>query len=81
MEISKKKISFLITHYNRSNELLKCLMAIKSLNVMDSEIVVCDDASKEEHLLRIQDYDIDQLLVSKTNQGLAANIKRMYLCS
>lgn len=76
MEVRKKQISFLITHYNRPKDLLQCLAAIKSLKVEDSEIVVCDDASLEEHLKTIQDYETDQLIVSKTNQGLAANINK-----
>ncbi|SFF16027.1 glycosyltransferase family 2 protein [Flavobacterium xueshanense] len=76
MKISKKKISFLITHYNRPLDLLKCLKAIKSLNISDSEIVVCDDASQDKHLETIKDYEIDQLIVAKTNQGLAANINK-----
>lgn len=76
MEISKMKISFLITHYNRPIDLLQCLAAIRSLNVSDSEIVVCDDASQKEHLETIQGYEIDQLLVSKMNLGLAANINK-----
>ncbi|MDP3679667.1 MAG: glycosyltransferase family 2 protein [Flavobacterium sp.] len=76
MEVPKIQISFLITHYNRPSDLLKCLAAIKSLKVADSEIVVCDDASLEEHLKTIQDYEIDRLVVSKTNQGLAANINK-----
>ena len=76
MEISKKQISFLITHYNRPDDLLQCIGAIKKLEVVDSEIVVCDDASQEEHLKTIQDYEIDQLILSKTNQGLAANINK-----
>jgi glycosyltransferase involved in cell wall biosynthesis len=38
--------------------------------------VVCDDASQEEHLKTIQDYQIDQLIVSEINQGLAANINK-----
>jgi glycosyltransferase involved in cell wall biosynthesis len=74
MEISKIQISFLITHYNRPVDLLKCLEAIKNLKVLDSEIVVCDDASHEEHFKTIQYYQIDQLIGSKINQGLAANI-------
>lgn len=76
MEKSKKHISFLITHYNRPNDLAKCLAAIRSLNLLDSEIVVCDDASHEEHLKTIQDYQIDQLIVAEMNQGLAANINK-----
>jgi glycosyltransferase involved in cell wall biosynthesis len=74
MEISKKQISFLITHYNRPDDLLKCLKAIKNLNISDSEIVVCDDASQCQHLETIEGYEVDQLIVAKTNQGLAANI-------
>lgn len=76
MERRKMKISFLITHYNRPIDLLKCLAAIRSLNVSDSEILVCDDASHEDHLKTIQEYQIDQLIVSKMNQGLAANINK-----
>ncbi|MFV8322598.1 glycosyltransferase family 2 protein [Flavobacterium sp. LS2R12] len=76
MENRKVQISFLITHYNRPDDLLQCLMAIKSLKVVDSEIVVSDDASQEEHLKIIQDYEIDKLITSRTNQGLAANINK-----
>lgn len=76
MGSNKIKISFLITHYNRPDDLLQCLTAIKSLNVLNSEIVVCDDASQEEHIKIIKDYEIDQLILSKTNQGLAANINK-----
>ena len=76
MENSKKQISFLITHYNRPDDLLQCLTAIKSLDVANSEIVVCDDASLDKHLETIQNYAIDQLLLSEINQGLAANINK-----
>lgn len=76
MEKSKVQISFLITHYNRPLDLLKCLEAIKSLNVSDSEIVVCDDASNEEHLKILLGCAIDKLIVSEMNQGLAANINK-----
>lgn len=76
METSKTNISFLITHYNRPIDLLKCLQAIKSLNVLDSEIIVCDDGSIEEHFITIQNYDIDVLIGSNKNQGLAANINK-----
>ena len=50
MELRKKQISFLITHYNRPDDLLQCIGAIKKLEVADSEIVVCDDASQKEYL-------------------------------
>jgi len=76
MELRKKKISFLITHYNRPDDLLQCIGAIKKLEVADSEIVVSDDASQEGCLKIIQEYEIDRLVVSTTNKGLAANINK-----
>lgn len=70
------QISFLITHYNRPNDLLKCLEGIKKLQLQSYEIVVCDDASEPENLKQLHDYPIDKLIVSETNLGLAANINR-----
>lgn len=69
-------ISFLITHYNRPNELLKCIEAIQDLQIPDSEIVVSDDFSDVDCIKRITKYEIDQLILSKKNLGLAANINR-----
>lgn len=76
MEKNKVQISFLITHYNRPLDLVKCLDGIKSLQVADYEIVVSDDGSEEEHIKLLQGYVIDKLILSKTNQGLAANINK-----
>ncbi len=69
-------ISILITHYNRPLELLKCLEAIKKSNLDDYEIVVSDDKSEDENIKKIQKYDIDKLVLSTKNQGLAANINK-----
>ena len=76
MEKDKKLISILITHYNRPEDLLKCLNAIKKIGIKNYEIVVSDDGSKIENIELLKQYDIDKLLLSKTNQGLAANINR-----
>lgn len=69
-------ISFLITHYNRPLDLLKCLEAIKKLNISNFEIVVSDDGSTTENVKLIQQYEVDKLILSKKNQGLAANINK-----
>jgi glycosyltransferase involved in cell wall biosynthesis len=73
MEISKKQISFLITHYNRPDDLAKCLAAVRNLNLQDSSGVM---TLVTRNILKIiQDYQIDQL-VAEVNQGLAANINK-----
>ncbi|CAH0334909.1 hypothetical protein FVB9288_00524 [Flavobacterium sp. CECT 9288] len=76
MDHTPPMISFLITHYNRPNDLLLCLNAIRGLDLCDYEIVVSDDASEAQHLEIIQQYPIDQLLLADKNGGLAANINR-----
>ena len=76
MAKSKKQISFLITHYNRPDDLAKCLAAIRNLNILDSEIVVCDDASEKRHLEKIKGFQMDHLIVAEVNRGLAANINK-----
>lgn len=69
-------ISFLITHYNRPFDLLKCLESIRALDVTNLEIVVSDDYSSIENLNIIKKYDIDKLVLSEINNGLAANINK-----
>lgn len=76
MEQDKKLISILITHYNRPLDLLKCLNAIKEINLNNYEIVVSDDGSEKENINLLKEYKIDKLLLSETNQGLAANINK-----
>lgn len=72
----KKLISILITHYNRPLDLLKCLDALKKINLTNFEIVVSDDGSDAENITLIKQYEIDKLILSKINQGLAANINK-----
>ena len=71
-----KKISFLITHYNRPKQLLNCINAIKSINYPNFEIVVSDDSSKQEVIETIKTYDVNTLVIAETNKGLGANINR-----
>ena len=68
--------SFLITHYNRPQDLLQCITAIKALNLTNYEIVVSDDASTDEHLALIKTFGIDTLVTADKNRGLAANINK-----
>ena len=76
MNTEKTLISFLITHYNRPSDLLTCIDAIKNLDITNSQVVVSDDASTIENLKIIKKYPIDTLILSKTNNGLAANINK-----
>ncbi|PKH67686.1 hypothetical protein CXF59_07205 [Flavobacterium sp. ALD4] len=76
MKKNKKLISFLITHYNRPLDLMECLEGIEKIQISDYEIVVSDDGSEVENIKLLQGYKINKLILSKTNQGLAANINK-----
>lgn len=76
MEKSKIKISFLITHYNRPNDLLQCISGIQNLKIANYEIVVSDDGSTAENIKLIENGAIDKLILAPKNQGLAANINK-----
>lgn len=76
METRKIQISFLITHYNRPLDLAKCIEGINSLEVSNYEIVVSDDCSDDDYVKLLQGFTIDKLILSNTNQGLAANINK-----
>lgn len=79
----KKKISFLITHYNRFENLDFCIKAIQNANVpFDYEIVISDDGSEKEIQEKIKDLNVDQISISLKNEGLAHNInKGMRACN
>ncbi|MEN3322505.1 glycosyltransferase family 2 protein [Mariniflexile soesokkakense] len=72
----KPRISILITHYNRPNDLLKCMNAIRQVNIKASEIVVSDDGSDQNTSNLLKTYSIDKLVLTKENKGLAANINK-----
>ena len=69
-------ISFLITHYNRPKDLLKCVTSIHSLELDDYEIVVSDDGSDQEVINSIRAYAINTLVEAPVNGGLASNINK-----
>ena len=79
----KKKISFLITHYNRFENLEICINAIRNSNIkFDYEIVISDDGSKKEIRDSINGLAVDQKIISEKNYGLAHNInKGMKACT
>jgi glycosyltransferase involved in cell wall biosynthesis len=73
----EKKISFLITHYNRFENLEICINAIRSSNIkFDYEIVISDDGSKKEIQDKILALNVDQKIMSPKNRGLAHNINK-----
>ena len=76
MANSPINISFLITHYNRPKDLLKCVTSIHSLELDDYEIVVSDDGSDQEVIYSIRAYAINTLIEAPVNGGLASNINK-----
>ena len=70
------KISFLITHFNRPSDLKICIDAIRKLSLSNYEIVVSDDASIDQVQKVIKEFDVDKLVVSTENKGLAANLNQ-----
>ncbi|MCW2119457.1 glycosyltransferase family 2 protein [Flavobacterium sp. 7A] len=70
------QISFLITHFNRPDDLKKCLQHIHALGLPSYEIVVSDDCSTIKNQEVIKTMEIDKLLIAPENQGLAANINK-----
>ena len=71
-----KRISFLITHYNRPTQLYRCLETIQDIRTSDDEIIVSDDGSSEESIEKIKNFSFDRLVTSSHNTGLASNINR-----
>lgn len=72
-----KVLSILITHYNRSDELLECINEINEIDFGYSyEVVVSDDGSLENHVQNIKTFPIDVLVLSDKNLGLAANLNK-----
>ncbi len=71
------KISFIITHYNRPDSLKKCISSIHNSKInCEYEVVVSDDCSEDVNVLKIKKFDIDKLILSEVNTGLASNNNR-----
>jgi len=71
-----KRISFLITHYNRPDALKLCLESIVKIKDKDDEIVVSDDASSLDIIEEISTIPEVRLVKSSINEGLANNINK-----
>lgn len=73
------KVTLLVTHYNRSSSLERLLKAFADIDCRFEDIVVSDDCSKPEHLVRLEQlkniYNF-QLATTKVNQGLGQNINK-----
>lgn len=76
MQANKIIISFLITHFNRPKALQACIGAIRNVNLPSYEIVVSDDSSTMENIKTIKKLNIEKLVLSDANIGLAGNINK-----
>ncbi|MFT2009007.1 glycosyltransferase family 2 protein [Pontibacter sp. 13R65] len=76
---SFENVTLLITHYNRSSSLERLLAAFRVLNCSFEEVIVSDDASKPEHLDRLEllqeQFDF-KLITTPVNGGLGNNINK-----
>jgi len=74
-----KDVTLLITHYNRSNSLERLLGTFKEKNCHFEEVIVSDDASKDEHfsaLIALQELYQFKLITTPVNKGLGNNINK-----
>ena len=74
-----KKVTLLVTHFNRSSSLERLLHSFKSLNLEFEAIVVSDDGSDTLHLEKLhrmsQEFKF-QLVTAPINRGLGNNINK-----
>jgi glycosyltransferase involved in cell wall biosynthesis len=74
-----KDVTLLITHYNRSSSLERLLKSFKKLKCFFEDIIVSDDGSNEEHLIKIkslQEILPFRLITAPVNKGLGNNINK-----
>lgn len=72
-------ITLLITHYNRSASLERLLEAFKKQHITFGDIVVSDDGSKAEHLVKLKELELFypiSLITTAVNRGLGNNINK-----
>lgn len=71
------QISFLITHFNRFDNLEICIECIRNTKInFNYEIVISDDGSKKNICEKIVKLDVDQIVFSNKNYGLSHNINK-----
>ena len=74
-----KEVTLLITHYNRSSSLERLLKAFADNGCAFGDIVVSDDASKSEHLKKIDELRYQyafRAVKTEKNGGLGNNINK-----
>lgn len=73
------EITLLITHYNRSHSLERLLESFSEFGCRFATIIVSDDGSQPEHLLRLkqlQSFYLFELATTPQNRGLGNNINK-----
>ena len=77
--IYSKDITLLVTHYNRSQSLVRLLNSFHNLDIHFGGIVISDDGSKPEHLQLLQSLQAQKkirLITAIKNSGLGHNINK-----
>lgn len=72
-------VSLLVTHYNRSESLLRLIRNFEELKMQFEEIVVSDDGSKKEHVDKLKELEKSgkiKLVTTSVNKGLGNNINK-----
>lgn len=85
MDIKKGKVSFLIPCYNHERFVRDCLASILAQTYTNYEVIICDDASKDnsvavikEEKVKFDDRDIRFILMeNESNKGITVNLNRM----
>src|SRR5574344_1294939 len=72
--MNKPKVSVLIPTYNQENYIQDCIKSVLNQNFQDFEIIVNDDFSSDNTLLKIKEIKDERIkiLQPKYNQGINA---------
>ncbi|WP_345954731.1 glycosyltransferase [Mucilaginibacter sp. PAMB04168] len=72
-------VTLLVTHYNRSQSLERLLQAFQKQEIIFGDIVVSDDGSKSEQVVRLKELAANynfRLVSAPQNNGLGNNINK-----
>ncbi|WP_345949071.1 glycosyltransferase [Mucilaginibacter sp. PAMB04274] len=72
-------VTLLVTHYNRSQSLERLLQAFQKQEIVFGDIVVSDDGSKSEQVVRLKELAANynfRLVSAPQNKGLGNNINK-----